>query len=227
MAHRALMGLSKVLPKRISNVKPFEYLLVLDFEATCLENQILRPQEIIEFPCLVMSTKDWEVKDVFHEYVKPRVHTQLSTFCTELTGIMQETVDNEKHFPQVFLEFNHWLSRGRYFEKENKSAFVTCGDWDLRVMLPNQCKLDEIDLPHYCYEWINLKTLFYSATKHYPRSLKDMLNHLNMEFQGKNHCGLDDAHNMTRVIRVLSKKHRLELSITSDLTDEKESSAQA
>jgi len=221
MAHRALIGLSKNLPRRVNEYKPFKNLLVMDFESTCVAGNILKPQEIIEFPCLVVSSEDWQVSDVFHKYVKPRIHPEISTFCTDLTGIMQETIENEDYFPEVFSEFCEWLKDGKYFDEEGKSAFVTCGDWDLKVMLPNQCELDNIELPSYFKEWINLKTTFCSATKYYPRSLQDMLKHLKMEFQGKSHCGIDDVHNIVRVIQALVDKHKAEFIITSNVEEKK------
>lgn len=210
------MGLKKNLPKRVpKEMKKFQNLLVLDFEATCIKNEILKPQEIIEFPCLALSCDDWQVKDVFHDYVKPRVNPEISTFCTELTGITTETLDDEQHFPQVFSNFCKWLEDGRYFEHENKSAFVTCGDWDLKVMLPHQCELENIKVPNHFDEWINLKTAFYMLTKHYPKSLNDMLKHFKMEFKGRAHCGLDDAHNTVRVIQMLASKYDNQFSITT------------
>lgn len=33
----------------------YDYFLVLDFEATCERDSKLRPQEIIEFPCLKVT----------------------------------------------------------------------------------------------------------------------------------------------------------------------------
>lgn len=218
MAHRALMGLSKNISKQIINeYKPFQNLLVLDFEATCIKGQILKPQEIIEFPCLVISTEEWKVTNVFHKYVRPKVHPVISTFCTELTGIMEETVQDEQFFPEVFSAFCEWLEEGKYFSEKNKSAFVSCGDWDLKVMLPNQCQLDNIQIPEFMKEWINIKKTFFFATKYYPRSLNDMLKYLKMEFQGKEHCGLDDVHNISRVIQALDKKFKSEFTITSNL----------
>lgn len=217
MAHRAIMGLTKTIPKQAKHIKPFENLLVLDFEATCIENEILKPQEIIEFPCLAVSTADWQVKDAFHEYVKPRVHPELSTFCTKLTGILQENLQDELYFPEVFSKFCDWLKEGKYFDEDGKSAFVTCGDWDLKMMLPSQCELDKIEVPSYFGEWINLKTSFCLATSHYPSSLSDMLKHLHMGFQGNQHCGIDDVHNMTRVIQALADKYKPEFVITSNI----------
>ncbi|XP_058794721.1 ERI1 exoribonuclease 3 [Phymastichus coffea] len=220
MAHRALMGISKNLPKRVfKQIKPFQNLLVLDFEATCKKSEILKPQEIIEFPCLVLSCDDWEVKDVFHRYVKPKVHVELSTFCSELTGITTDTLEDEQHFPQVFLDFCEWIKSGHYFDEKDESAFVTCGDWDLKVMLPNQCQLENIKIPDYFDEWINLKTSFYTFTNYYPKSLNDMLRHFKMEFKGKSHCGLDDAHNIARIVQTLGNKYNNKFVITTKINE--------
>ncbi|XP_011500833.1 PREDICTED: ERI1 exoribonuclease 3 [Ceratosolen solmsi marchali] len=217
MAHRALMGFYKKLSPIKKEIKTFENLLVLDFEATCVEDKILSPQEIIEFPCIVLSTKTWKVTNAFHKYVKPQVHPKISYFCTDLTGIMQQTVENEQHFPVVFSEFCQWLEKGNYFNEKENSAFVTCGDWDLRVMLPEQCKLSNIEIPYYFNQWINIKTAFCAKTDYYPRSLKDMLKHLNMEFHGKCHSGIDDVHNIIRVIQKLAKMYNSEFTITSNI----------
>lgn len=74
----------------------FDYLLVLDFEATCEENVKLKPcSEIIEFPVRVVRLSDGKLTDnIFHHYIKPTFNPQLTKFCTGLTGITQEQVNN-------------------------------------------------------------------------------------------------------------------------------------
>lgn len=223
MAHTRLLRLSKNLPIKLEKRgRKFENLLILDFEATCIKNEIIKPQEIIEIPCLALSTSDWEVKDVFHKYVKPKFHPVLSSFCTDLTGIMQDTVDKESYFPEVYNEFLDWLKDGKYFDSSGKSAFVTCGDWDLRIMLPNQCQLYNLEIPECFNQWINLKTAFYSITKRYPKSLPHMLSHLRLNFQGKIHSGIDDSHNMVRVMQELTKAPWVDFDITSKIPNQKE-----
>jgi len=66
----------------------------------------------------------------------------------------QETADNGKPFPEVLKLYNEW------YEKEvgtEKSLVVTCGDWDLKTMLPSQCRLDKLKLPPHCFQWHNIK----------------------------------------------------------------------
>jgi inhibitor of KinA sporulation pathway (predicted exonuclease) len=69
--------------------KHLEYLLILDFEATCGGTIQDEEQEIIEFPTLLYNLQKNEVQALFHEYVKPVRHPALTNFCTGLTGIKQ------------------------------------------------------------------------------------------------------------------------------------------
>ena len=40
----------------------FDYILVLDFEATCDDKKKIIPQEIIEFPILMVDTKSFDIQ---------------------------------------------------------------------------------------------------------------------------------------------------------------------
>ena len=64
-------------------------------------------------------------------------------------------VDNSPTFPYVMKEFTEWMEND--VELENKFLFVTCGDWDLKSMLPLQCELESLQLPPYCKSWLNIK----------------------------------------------------------------------
>ena len=79
----------------------FHYIFILDFEATCLKDMRLKPQEIIEFPCVKFNTKTLEVESTFQSYVQPIFNPKLSPFCIKLTGISQEKVDAAPQFPEV------------------------------------------------------------------------------------------------------------------------------
>ncbi|XP_012283366.1 ERI1 exoribonuclease 3 [Orussus abietinus] len=218
MAHRVFLGSGKhFVNKTVDVVQRFNYLLVLDFEATCVRSGKIEPQEIIEFPCMTLSTQDWKVKDVFHEYVKPRVHPLLSSFCMDLTGIVQEKVDGGASFPETMSKFSNWLSNGGYFRGDCKSAFVTCGDWDLKVMLPSQCALERLEVPD-CFEtWIDLKKIFADTMHHYPRSMMDMLTRLEIKHTGKLHSGIDDTQNMVKIIEHLAVLHNANFVLTSSI----------
>ena len=125
-------------PKNIIKPQNFKYFLVLDFEANCQKGVRLDPQEIIEFPCLMVDTQTFRVVSTFHEYIKPVGVPNLTHFCTELTGITQDMVATKDTFPEVLSKFQLWYSDNS-LTLEN-SSFVTCGLWDLADMLPRQCK---------------------------------------------------------------------------------------
>jgi len=78
-----------------------EYLFVIDFECTCDEKKRLEIQEIIEFPIIVIDLKEQAIIDKFHSFVKPVVYPKLTAFCTNLTGITQEKIDNAPILPEV------------------------------------------------------------------------------------------------------------------------------
>ena len=56
-----------------------DYLCILDFEATCDNEKKIFPQEIIEFPVLLLNTRTCTIEKTFHHYVKPDIH-EVRTF---------------------------------------------------------------------------------------------------------------------------------------------------
>jgi len=188
-----------------NNQHNFDYLLVLDFEATCDKNGTDHPQEIIEFPVLKVDTTNFQVRSRFHRYVKPDCHPELSSFCSNLTGIIQDMVDDEASLKEVLKDFHLWL--GEEGLLDGKFAFVTCGDWDLLRMLPSQLSHLDLPVPDYFKSWINIKTMFADATGVYPRNLPHMLAQLKLAHQGRLHSGIDDCYNIASVVRVLGLKN--------------------
>lgn len=83
----SVLGFSKAPPY-------FDYLVVIDFEATCDNKTSLTPQEIIEFPAVLVNLETLRIQAVFRTYVKPVCHPRLTEFCKRLTGIQQEQVSD-------------------------------------------------------------------------------------------------------------------------------------
>ena len=48
----------------------FKYFLALDFEAQCQQGKRIQPQEIIEFPCIMVDAQNFQIVDTFHQYIK-------------------------------------------------------------------------------------------------------------------------------------------------------------
>ena len=202
-----LTGLpSWMLPTSKKGFRPqvFDYILALDFEATCLENARISPQEIIEFPCLKISTKTFDIENEFHTYVKPQFHPTLSEFCTSLTGISQDTVEHQPDFITVLDLFDKWLKS----QKIENSSFVvlTCGNWDLNTCLRHQCDDYNIKYPSWATKWINLKKAHQKVFGHFPRSFATILSDLDLQFEGRPHSGIDDTKNIAKAVKALALK---------------------
>ena len=87
--------------------------------------------EIIEFPVLKFDCKTLEIVDQFHRYVRPTINPNLTTFCIELTGIVQDMVDNSDKFSKVFNDFQKWLFETKLLNENqapiSRFTFITCG----------------------------------------------------------------------------------------------------
>ena len=232
-AHRPLAHTARLYGtrKRIMASK-LRYLLVLDFEATCGESGFPRNQmEIIEFPTIVYDLQEKKELGRFHEYVKPVIQPQLTEFCTELTGITQvspfrasrlqvqgylsvfheqETVDGADPFPPVWDRFKAFLKDRNLWESPSTYAFITCGAWDLRTMLPQQlsqiastnpsAKSDDGLLgTHFQQRVINIKTAFQEKYGYNGKGMANMLRALKMDLVGRHHSGIDDCANILRI----------------------------
>ncbi|KAK9404339.1 ERI1 exoribonuclease 3 [Crotalus adamanteus] len=184
----------------------YHYFLVLDFEATCDKPQI-HPQEIIEFPILKLNGRTMEIESTFHMYVQPVVHPQLTPFCTELTGIIQAMVDGQPSLQQVLERVDEWMAKEGLLDPTVKSIFVTCGDWDLKVMLPGQCQYLGLPVADYFKQWINLKKAYSFAMGSWPKNgLLDMNKGLNLQHIGRPHSGIDDCKNIANIMKTLAHR---------------------
>lgn len=183
----------------------FDYFVVLDFESTCDDGRRVEPQEIIEFPMVLVDATTGRVQSEFRTYVKPHHHPQLTSFCIQLTGIQQMLLDQAPEWQAAFLKGQAWLD-GQLDDPggtPKSCLLVTCGDWDLKKMLPCQCSLSSSHIPHRFKQWLNIKELFRKATGRPGAGMPSMLQNLGLKLEGKHHCGLDDCRNIARILAEL------------------------
>jgi len=197
----------KINPQKLPDRRkeqPFKYLAVIDFEATCMENEFINPQEIIEFPVHILNSSDSSTKARFHHYVKPIHHPQLTEFCTNLTGITQEVVDLGKTFAEVWYEFREFMEFHGLSEKN--TVFCISGDWDLKTMWPNQAKLVGLQTPPYFERWVNIKTLCGNEFAQLPKNIIQLLDILGLKHVGHHHSGIDDVENIRNCVKFMLRK---------------------
>ena len=184
---------------------PFQYVCVLDVEATCDEYSKNYVHEIIEFPVVLvdlLAEGGPTPVDEFRSFVRPTVNTTLTEFCTRLTGITQQQVDSAPTLPEVLAEFEQWrLSKGMEYTDERKDfAFAADGPFDLRFFLHGECTRKGIEKPAYFDKWINIKSMFkdFYNTRHL--NIHKMLARQNLKFEGRLHSGIDDTRNIARIM---------------------------
>ncbi|KAI3697622.1 hypothetical protein L6452_30717 [Arctium lappa] len=192
----------------------FHYFVVIDFEATCDKERNPHPQEIIEFPSVIVSSVTGQLEACFQTYVRPTCNQLLSEFCKDLTGIQQIQVDRGVTLSEALLRHDKWLEKKGI--KNANFAVVTWSNWDCRVMLESECRFKKIRKPPYFNRWINLKVPFCEVFGGAKCNLKEAVQMAGLSWQGRAHCGLDDAKNTARLLALLMHKG-FKFSITNSL----------
>lgn len=188
----------------------YTHLIILDFEANCIDRTFdptekMKVQEITEFPCVVLNlnTKEIDRSKTFHHYCS--IDEKLTNFATHLTGITEKNTMCANSFRHVLKQHRQWMIDNNFMdEEENVNVlFVTCGNWDLNTMLPNQCKYSKIQPPKYFKEWCNVKTLYQQFYSRKSRGMTNMLTELCIELEGRHHSGIDDSYNIAKICKTM------------------------
>lgn len=187
----------------------FSYLIVLDFESTCWKDERSRSQEIIEFPAVLFNTHNGQIESEFHFYIQPQENPILSEFCTELTGIKQDKVDQGIPLSICLKKFGRWLkeiSEQRKFvynlatgDVQPRCTFVTWSDWDLGVCLHYETRRKQLRKPAELNSWIDLRATYRAFYQRKPKGLNGALQDLGLTFEGREHSGIIDARNTARL----------------------------
>jgi len=179
-------------------------LLIIDLECTCWRGRPPKGmrQEIIEIGVVSLNLDSGEIEDEKGIIVKP-TNSKISWFCTELTSIDNNLIRKEGiHFNeacQILIE--------NYNSKN--LPWASWDSFDKKHFLKD-CKHKKIDYP-LSDNHINLQPLFTKFTKEKQHfGVKNALNYLDLDFEGFQHRGVDDAYNTARIAREMLdfvKKH--------------------
>ncbi|XBI26567.1 hypothetical protein VPH35_051246 [Triticum aestivum] len=198
----------------------FDFFVVVDFEATCVQDARIFPQEIIEFPAVLIDGATGRIESLFRRYVRPKHHPVLTQFCRELTGIRQEDVDGGVDLGEALWLHDAWLkaaTAGVGNKRRVCLAVVTWGDWDCRTMLEFECRFKGIEKPSYFDQWINLRVPFQAALGGGgPVNLQEAVHAAGLDWEGRLHCRLDDACNTARLLAELMRRG-VKINITGSL----------
>jgi len=200
-ADQILPGFDGKLPANV------DFYAVLDFECTCERNSRSFQHEIIEFPVVFLNARTLQVEFEFRRFVRPTEKPSLSTFCTELTGIKQESVDKADTLDKVLLEFDIFLrdrglvySKNAAWEPGRSFVIVTDGPSDVSSFLQRECHRKELPLQKYWDQFVDVRQMFAAGFNVRRCGVRAMLEQCGLEFQGREHSGIDDARNIARIV---------------------------
>jgi len=168
---------------------------VIDLEACCWMGNPPKGQakEIIEIgiACVDYFTK--EIVEKRSILVKPR-RSKISEFCTSLTHITQEMVDEEG------VDFKVACKILKTEFKSNKRIFISWGNYD-RIAFEQECKIKRIVYP-FGKTHINLEEWFgFKYGIKQAMSVANALKKIGLKFEGTQHRGVIDSINTARILQ--------------------------
>lgn len=179
-----------------------DLIIVVDLEATCWQGFDApegQENEIIEIGVCLLNPHTGDISAERGLLVKP-TRSEISPFCTSLTGITPELVAEEG---MAFDEACAILERD--YDSRNR-LWASWGNFD-RTFLLRQCRGRGVRYPM-SKKHANLKRVF--ADNFGKRlGLAKAMEATQLAFEGRHHRGVDDAHNTARVLRYLLEVHSI------------------
>ncbi len=175
-------------------MKATDKIIIIDLEATCWQGKIPEGQEneIIEIGLAILNTKTGEISKNKGILIQPQ-RSKVSPFCTELTTITQELLEENG------ISFQNAIAELVEEYKPDLYTWASYGQYDLN-MLKKQCKSFGVPYPM-GNDHINVKVLFtdvYGLQK--PTGMNGALHILNIPLEGTHHRGIDDAKNIAKIL---------------------------
>jgi inhibitor of KinA sporulation pathway (predicted exonuclease) len=175
-------------------MKTTNKIIIIDLEATCWEGNPPKGQEseIIEIGVCIFDTTTASISKNKGILITPE-HSKVSPFCTQLTTITQQMLDDEG----ISLEDANDILREAY-DSENYT-WASYGAYDLN-MFKKQCSKFRIDYP-FSNDHINVKQRF-AEIKGLRKEvgMGGALKMLNIPLEGTHHRGVDDAKNIAKIL---------------------------
>lgn len=178
----------------------YDKITVIDIEATCWEDDQIpenQEREIIEIGICKLNMSDGSIEDKRSYFVKP-YKSEVSEYCTQLTGITAEKLEKEG------IPFQEACSRIKNRYNSHVRTYSGYGGFDKEI-IENQCREMGIRFP-FSDTYIDLKILISLMKGEKPRGLLKELQARNLEFEGNNHSGADDAYNTAKLLYHVLRK---------------------
>jgi inhibitor of KinA sporulation pathway (predicted exonuclease) len=172
---------------------------VVDVEATCWTGRPPAGQvnEIIEIGLTVVDLDSRERVAKHRILVRP-ARSEVSEFCTELTGLTQAEVDTGVSFAEAC----RTLARDH---EANRRGWASWGDYD-RKQFQRQCAATTVEYP-FGQRHTNAKVVFAEAFGlRRPVGMAQALKIAELPLDGRHHRGDDDAWNIAKLVLLLADR---------------------
>ena len=172
--------------------------IIYDLEATCWRSPKPRQVEIIEIGA-VRVNEDLEIVNEFSEFVRPILHPQIDRFCTKLTSITQDDIEDADNFDVVINKFEDWMGYS-----STRTALFSWGEFDHRQFVLD-ARLHNLE-----FEWLKYWACLQRHYSKYKGSknqigLKNALSLEGLDFNGTQHRAIADARNMAELFIKIAK----------------------
>lgn len=180
------------------------FISVIDLEATCWgssESQAGQVSEIIEIGLVMLNTETGEVVNPISMKVKPAKST-ISQFCTDLTGLTQKDVEKAPSLGQACEYLRKHYNSNRY-------VWSSYGEWD-RYMMEKSVEDRKIKSA-FSGIHTNSQALFgwtLPPENKDDLSLQKAVEVAGIEWVGRAHSGVDDAHNAANLLWTVLRRLR-------------------
>jgi len=139
---------------------------------------------------------------------------------------LQIQVDSAPLFSTVLQQFEQFLLQHGLIDEHGRRLIRFCwcsdGPFDVRDFIIKQCFISKVRLPSWLYgsvldvrtvvhDWMTLQTVNNKKKSKRPsrRALNIVAQLKALElskFEGREHCGIDDARNLSRILAALARK---------------------
>lgn len=169
----------------------FDQIIVIDIESTCWG--YFDPTQISEIIEIGICQLNLKTKGLLSSNIIVKPKLPISEFCTKLTSITQDFVNQGITFQEACL----------ILEKEYKTrrhVWASYGNYD-RHQFKKQCERERVNYP-FSDDHINVKTLF-ALTRSLTKALgmKEALELMEIPLEGTHHRGIDDAKNIAKILQ--------------------------
>lgn len=172
--------------------------LVIDLESTCADDGSIpeNEREIIEIGAVLVEATGFQPVDELQSFVRPLQHPILTQFCTKLTTITQDQVQNAPLFPEVLVRLSQQML------VKPRVLFCSWGKYDRRQLVQD-CAYHRVAYP-FGDEHLNLRAAFSEALGTNQKfEVEEALRHVGLTLEGTYHRAIDDARNIARLLRYI------------------------